>query len=393
MIIGKNFKARVVDVFKAPNGQHIHQVRLLDGVITKGDECELIIDKERRKRIETNHSSCHILQYALQQVISKEIHQAGSYVDQDKVRFDFNYSGKMTDDKIIEVENFINNMIKENLIVSTETLPLEKAKQLGAMALFGEKYKDMVRVVKIGKSLELCGGTHTTNTSEIGPLAIYSCESKGSNVYRIEATTGERLEQILFEQIKPYNDEIIKLLLKAKEIDAEAKKIGIRLDFNVDVNNDKPTSYKDIIYKKNELQYIHDEVKKLEKTYYNLKEKQSLNNLDTYRENIKEYNSLKYLIKITENKDVNILKSIADTLINEITNALVVIVNKKDDDSLNIIIKSNSNVEAGKLIKDISVVLGGNGGGSKTFAQGGAKSNKSSNDLESIIEKAIKENA
>ena len=393
MIIGKNFKARVVDVFKAPNGQHIHQVRLLDGVITKGDECELIIDKERRKRIETNHSSCHILQYALQQVISKEIHQAGSYVDQDKVRFDFNYSGKMTDDKIIEVENFINNMIKENLIVSTETLPLEKAKQLGAMALFGEKYKDMVRVVKIGKSLELCGGTHTTNTSEIGPLAIYSCESKGSNVYRIEATTGERLEQIIFEQIKPYNDEIIKLLLKAKEIDAEAKKIGIRLDFNVDVNNDKPTRYKDIIYKKNELQYIHDEVKKLEKTYYNLKEKQSLNNLDTYRENIKEYNSLKYLIKITENKDVNILKSIADTLINEITNALVVIVNKKDDDSLNIIIKSNSNVEAGKLIKDISVVLGGNGGGSKTFAQGGAKSNKSSNDLESIIEKAIKENA
>ena len=138
---------------------------------------------------------------------------------------------------------------------------------------------------------------------------------------------------------------------------------------------------------------MHDEVKKLEKTYYNLKEQQSLNNLDTYRENIKDYNLLKYLIKITENKDINILKSIADTLINEISNGVVVIINKKEEDSLNIIIKSNSNIDAGKLIKDISSVIQGNGGGSKTFAQGGAKSKKSSTELESIVEKAIKENA
>ena len=195
MIIGSNFKARVIDVFKGPNGQHIHKVRLLDGKITKGDECELVIDKEERKRTEANHSSVHILQYSLQQVISDTIHQAGSYVDSERLRFDFTYSGKITEEKLLEVEQFANNMISKNLIVSTEIMPLDKAKQLGAMALFSEKYGDTVRVVKIGKSIELCGGTHASNTKDIKTLAIYSCESKGSNVYRIEAATSDKTEK------------------------------------------------------------------------------------------------------------------------------------------------------------------------------------------------------
>ena len=156
MILGKNFKARVVDVFKGPNGQHIHKVRLLDGYISVGDEVELVVDRDRRKRIEHNHSSVHILQYALQQVVSNKIKQAGSYVDDERLRFDFTYSGKMTDDKLLEVEKFVNDMISEKIIVSTEIMPLDKAKKLGAMALFDEKYGGSVRVVKIGKSIELC---------------------------------------------------------------------------------------------------------------------------------------------------------------------------------------------------------------------------------------------
>ena len=227
MIIGDNFKARVVDVFKAPNGQHIHKVRLLDGHITIGDECELVLDKDKRKKTEVNHSSVHILQYSLQQVVSNSIKQAGSYVDDERLRFDFSYSGKMTDEKLLEVEKFANEMINENIIVSTEVMPLDKAKELGAMALFSEKYGDMVRVVKIGKSIELCGGTHATNTKEIGNLAIYNCESKGSNVYRIEAVTNNKIESTLYEVIKPYNDEKVKLLLKAKEILDEARNKGI----------------------------------------------------------------------------------------------------------------------------------------------------------------------
>ena len=238
MIIGDNFKARVVDVFKAPNGQHIHKVRLLDGYITIGDECELVLDKDKRKKTEVNHSSVHILQYSLQQVVSNNIKQAGSYVDGERLRFDFSYSGKMTDEKILEVEKFANEMIHQNIIVSTEVMPLDKAKKLGAMALFSEKYGDLVRVVKIGKSIELCGGTHTTNTKEIGDLAIYNCESKGSNVYRIEAVTNNMIEPTLYETIKPYNDEKVKLLLKAREILDDARNKGIRLEFDVDINND-----------------------------------------------------------------------------------------------------------------------------------------------------------
>ena len=373
MIIGDNFKARVVDVIKAPNGQHIHKVRLLDGVISVNDECELILDKERRKLIEANHSSVHILQYALQQTVSSTIHQAGSYVDSDKFRFDFTYSGKMTDEKILEVEKFMNNMISENIIVSTEVMPIDKAKEMGAMALFSEKYGDLVRVVKIGKSIELCGGTHVANTKEIEKIAIMSCESKGSNVYRIEAVGKDKIDDALYEVIKPYNDEKIKLLMKAREILDDAKNSGIKLDFDVDISDDAPTSYKDIIYNRNELQYVHQEVKELEKKYYAMKEKTTLQNLDIYREHIRNIDGLELLVMKVDNKDINILKSISDSLINEMNNGFIFFINIKEDGSANFIVKSNSRINAGLIVKTISNTYDGNGGGSPTFAQGGAK--------------------
>ena len=391
MIIGDNFKARVIDVFKAPNGQHIHKVRLLDGKIKVGDTCELVIDKERRKRIEANHSSVHIIQYSLQQVVSKNIHQAGSYVDNERLRFDFTYSGKMTEENILEVEKFANDMIKENLIVSTEILPLDKAKKLGAMALFSEKYGEKVRVVKIGKSIELCGGTHATNTKEIGSLAIYNCESKGSNIYRIEAVTKDRIEPTMYETIKPYNDEKIKLLLKAREILDKAKNSGINLEFDVDINNDKPTSYKDIMLNRNELQYVHHEVKVLEKKYYEIKEKAVLQNLDIYRENIKTINGVETLIMEVYDKDNNLLKSIADSIINEMENGFIFFIHTKDDNSVNFLAKSNSFVHAGLIVKDAAVSSEGNGGGSETFAQGGGKTTENIDKIISHIKKVIKQ--
>ena len=392
MIIGKNFKARVVDAFKAPNGQHIHKVKLLDGYITKGDQVELVVDKDRRKKIEANHSSVHILQYALQQVVSASIHQAGSYVDDEKFRFDFTYTGKMTDEKILEVEQFATDMIKQNIIVSTEVMPLDKAKQLGAMALFSEKYGKVVRVVKIGKSIELCGGTHVANTKEITNFAIYSCESKGSNVYRIEGVTGDRAEQTLFDVIKPYNDEIIKLLIKAREILDDAKNNGISLVFDVDINNDKPVSFKDIIFNKNELQYVHNEVKLLEKKYNDIKEKQALQNLDLYHENIKEINGIETLIMKVNNQDINLLKSIADSIINEMKNGFIFFVNIKKDNTVNFIAKSNSKINAGMVVKDASMTSEGNGGGSPTFAQGGGKTADKVDEIIEKIEKVIKSN-
>ncbi len=391
MIIGKNFKARLLDCFKAPNGQHIHKVKLLDGFISFNDECEIVLDKDRRKRTESNHSSVHMLQYALQQCVSSQIRQAGSYVDGDKLRFDFTYSGKMTDDKIVEVENFVNDLINKHIIISTEIMPIDKAKQIGAMALFNEKYGDVVRVVKIGKSIELCGGTHAANTKDIEKFAIYSYESKGSNLYRIEATTDGKIEDTLFDIIKPYNDEMIKLLMKAKEIIDEAREVGIQLDFDVDINHDKPESYKDIIFNRNELQYIQQEVRDLEKKYHQLREKQVLSNLDVYREHIKDYNGTFGLLMTVENRDTNLLKSVADAMIEEMGTGFVFFANIKSDGSINFLSRSNCHANSGLIVKDASVSSLGNGGGSKTFAQGGGKTKDALPKIYTHIEKVLRD--
>lgn len=391
MIIGKNFKARLLDAFKAPNGQHIHKVKLLDGYISANDECEIILDKDRRKRIECNHSSVHMLQYALQQCISGQIRQSGSYVDGDKLRFDFTYSGKMTDDKIIEVENFVNDMIDKHIIISTEIMPIDKAKQIGAMALFNEKYGDVVRVVKIGKSIELCGGTHAANTRDIGHFAIYSYESKGSNLYRIEAATGGKIEDTLYNIIKPYNDETIKLLMKAKGILDEAKEVGIQLNFDVDIEHPKPVSYKDIIFNRNELQYVQQEVRDLEKKFQQLREKQVLSNLDVYREHIKDYNGTFGLLMTVENKDVNLLKSVADAMIEEMGTGFVFFADIKDDGSINFLSRSSCHANSGLIVKDAAVSSNGNGGGSPTFAQGGGKTKDALPKIYTHIEKVLRD--
>lgn len=389
MIVGKNFKARVLDVFKAPNGQHIHKVKLLDGTITIKDECELVVDKDRRTRTEANHSSVHILQYALQQVVSDTIKQAGSYVDDERLRFDFTYAGKMTDEKLLEVEKFANDMINQEIIVSTEVMPLDKAKQLGAMALFSEKYGETVRVVKIGKSIELCGGTHTSNSKNIKSLAIYSCESKGSNVYRIEAATADKIEPTLYNIIKPYNDEMIKLLMKAREILEEARNEGIKLEFNVDIDNNKPTSYKDIIFNKNELQYVQQEVKELEKKYFELKEKRTLENLDIYLEHLKNYNGTQGIVMKLHNKDINLLKSIADNIVNQVGECFVFFANVKDNGSINFLARSTNKINAGLIVKNASIASDGNGGGSPTFAQGGGKNTDTLTEIFENIEKVL----
>lgn len=389
MIIGKGFKARVVDVFKGPNGQHIHKVRLLDGVINVNDDCEIIIDKDKRRRIEANHSSVHILQLALQTIVSKDIKQAGSYVDDERLRFDFTYPGKLIDEEIIKVEDFANNYINQDIIVATEVMPIDKARSMGAMALFSEKYGDTVRVVKIGKSIELCGGTHANNTRDIHKFAIYNVESKGSNVYRIEAATGSKIDSLLFDVIKPYNDEEVKLLMKVKDIMAQAKNENIKIDFDVDIDNSKPESYKDIIFNKNELAYVKEEVKEFEKRYFDLKQEKALSNLDFYKEKIKDYDGIKGLIMETAGMDMNLLKAIADSLVNYMGKGFVFFSNIKNNSSINFIARSTSSVNAGFIIKEVSLAAGGNGGGSPTFASGGGKDISKLKEIYEYVEKEI----
>ena len=392
MIVGKNFKARVVDVFKGPNGQHIHKIKLLDGKIAVNDEVEVIIDKQRRKEIEANHSSVHLLQYALQTVVDKNIKQAGSYVDEFKLRFDFTCPSKISDEEIVKTEEVVNNIIKKGIITSTEIMPLDKAKELGAIALFGEKYNDTVRVVKIDKSIELCGGTHIANTKDIKKFAIYNFESKGSNTYRIESVTNNRLETTLFDVIKPYNDEMVKLLIKAKEILDIANKQEIKLEFDVEIDNSAPTSYKDIIYNQNELNYIQSEVKALEKNYNNEIERLTLNNLDIYLDRTKEINNKKFLYLELDNIEMFLVKAIADNLCNKFTSVLVFIANIKEDNSVNFIARNSiETINAGYIIKSVTTAFNGNGGGSTTFAQGGIKDKSHLKEIKKIIEDILNE--
>ena len=390
MLTSSKFKARVLNLSKAPNGQHLHEVKLLDGSISVGDSLTCNIDASRRRKIEVNHSSVHLTQYALQKYISDKIKQAGSYVDDSGFRFDFTYTGKILDDKIIEIEEFINNYVKENIETKTDIMSLEEAKKTGAMALFSEKYGDTVRVVTIGESKELCGGTHIKNTNEIKKYAIVNIESKGSNVYRIEGVTNDNIEDRLFEAIKPYNDEKIKLLMKARNIISMAKKDGIKLDFDIEIDNEQPLSYKDIINERNGLEYTSNEVKNLEKKYKEEKSKLALNDLSKYEKNIKEKDNYKYLIMQVEKEDTNVLKDVCDTLLNKMGTGYIVMANVKEND-ISYIVRSNlDEVVAGDLIKKIVGELDGKGGGSKTFAQGASpKSKKLSKVLDSLVEEII----
>ena len=383
-----NFKAKVVDVVKAPNGQHLHKVEVVEGTITNGP-CHIGIIEERRRKIARNHSSVHILQKALQDVLSSNIHQAGSYVDDERLRFDFTFTGKILEHDILEIERLCNEKIQMNSDVLIREMPLEEAKKLGAMALFSEKYKDVVRVVTIGDSIELCGGTHVKNTSDIKELAIVKLESKGSNVYRIEAATNDNITSAIAEVVKNYVEEIKKLLDKAKNILESAKEEGIDLSFDVILDQSGLNSYQDIIANKNQLEHVQVEVKELEKKYNEEKLNKASNNLDEFLNKIEEVNGKKVIITRVDNYDMEILKGIVDNLMNNIKEGLVFIVNVKGN-NVNFVCRSSIATHAGLLVKNASLKSLGNGGGSNSFAQGGGKTLEFLDEIFEYVKEEIK---
>ena len=196
----------------------------------------------------------------------------------------------------------------------------------------------------------------------------------------------------MFEVIKPYNDETVKLLIKAKEILALAKKQGIDLTFDVEIDNTPPKSYKDIIFNQNELSYIQSEVKSLEKTYNNELEKLTLSNLDNYLSRTKEINGKKLLYLELDNIEMFLVKSMADDLCNKFEQVVILLANIKEDNSVNFICRSSiPTVNAGFVIKSITTACGGNGGGSATFAQGGIKDKSHLGEIKHSLEELINE--
>lgn len=385
-----NFKAKIIDVVKAPNGQNLHKAQIVEGSVGLNDICTIKIMEDKRLDTAANHSSVHILQKTLQEVLSSNIHQAGSYVDNERLRFDFTYTGKIYEEQAVEIEKAVNEKISQNIDTVIREMPLEEAKKLGAMALFNEKYKDIVRVVQIGDSIELCGGTHVKNTSEIEKFAIIKLESKGSNLYRIEATTKHNVEQLVGEVVKSYTEEIRKYLSKAKFILDEAQSLGIDLEFNVILDQEGTSSYKDIIYSKNELGYVQNEVRLLEKKLKDEKVKLESNNIEEYLNNVEEINGVKAVLLRTSGKETNVLKSLADALINMLGKSLVFIANVNDGNVM-FICRSSCDIHAGLTVKRASQLSDGNGGGSPTFAQGGGKTIENLDKIFNLIREDIEE--
>ena len=391
-IKNKKLKAKVTEVKKAPNGQHLHKVEILEGKIKTNDMCTIKIMSDRRKKIAINHSSVHIIQKALQDNLSNSIQQAGSYVDQDRLRFDFTFTGKILEEDIIRIEDKVNEVIKEHIETEISNMSLDEAKEKGAMALFSDKYKDIVRVVKIGSSLELCGGTHIKSTDEIERFAILKVESKGSNLYRLEACTNDMVPTLISEIVAKYVDDIKSLLEKAKAILAKAKEENIELKFDIVLDQQGLNSYKDIIYNKNQLEYIQTEVRHLEKRYNEEKAKRIDYNLDEYLKEMRTINNMNALMLRVKDMEMAMLKDICDKLMNQIKTGMVFIANVRGD-NVNFVCKCNNDLKlsAGLIIKKASLMANGNGGGSSTFAQGGGTTTKTLDDIFKSIEEDINE--
>ncbi len=368
-----NAKIKVLDVIKAPNGQHLLKIEVLDGIIRKNDNVLTHVLQNTREDICKNHSAVHLLQKSLQQLLGDSVHQAGSYVDSKYLRFDFTYHGRLSDEMISKVEDLVNEKINTNVDVITDIMDIDSAKKLGAMALFEDKYKDKVRVVKILDSIELCGGTHVSNTKDIARFCILSVTNKGADTYRIEATTDSNIDSVILDYIKPYNDKIKKLLSKAKRIITDAQNMDIKLEFNFNLSNTLAKSYKDIVLIKYEYENLSKIVKQLEKDFEQKKSHLALNNLDLFTNSLVVTNNVKNIIVVTEGYDINVLKQVVDTLVNNNIDIFVLVANVKNN-NVNFIIKTNidkDNIDCGVIIKDLTSKCNGNGGGNKYFAQGG----------------------
>ena len=387
-ISNDSFTAKVVDVFKAPNGQNVHQVKVLSGVIKKG-EVDLIIDEERRKKIESNHSSVHLLQYSLRTLIDKNIAQNGSRVDDTTLRFDFTSPTKLTDEMLISVEEKVNRLIKDKIKRVTTLKNISEIDKSEVMALFNEKYGDVVRLVEFNGSKELCGGTHVKNTSDIKLFSILSFESKGSNVYRVEAATGLNVKSELLKFSKNYLDDIIKLTIKAKSILQEASNEHIKLDYKIRSISDTVNSYKDLVRLKGELASLVEEVKNLEKEYTKLKEEKLVKSLSNLKDDVVNINGTNLLLKKVENMNINSLKQVMDNLVNEYQNIFILLANINDE-TVNFLARSNNvNLNAGVIIKEAATKSLGNGGGSATFAQGAGKDINKIEEIFADIKKGI----
>ena len=332
----------VYDTIKILNTKIGHIGKVISGTFSNGNVVKFSVDTKNRHLTAINHTSTHLLQSALREVLGKHVEQAGSLVEANRLRFDFTHFKPVTKDELEKIERIVNEKIENSINVIKREMPLTEAKKEGAMALFGEKYGDEVRTVKISDfSFELCGGTHIDNTSEIKCFKIISESGVASGIRRIEAITSDTL-------ISYYNDEVAKLdsisaLLKVPASETYDK-----------VNN------------------LLNDVKELKSEVDSLKKQLSVNEVSDI--NVEKINGLDVVINNFSNKNMDELKNLADS-IKEKNKDYVVILLSKNSSGVSIVVSISDTaiskgLHAGNILKQLAVTLGGNGGGKDKFAQG-----------------------
>lgn len=342
-ILGENFNGEVVDVQKQ-KGIFIHTVKSSTPP-TQNMIYELTIDIQKRNATRKNHTATHLLHKALKDVLGSHINQAGSYVTSEKLRFDFNHYNALTPEELSKVEELVNDKICEALDVNVEIMNIDDAKNKGAMALFGDKYGDTVRVVSAGNfSIELCGGTHIDNIGKIGLFKIESESGIASGIRRIEATTG----------INAYK--------KIKEMDIQLASLSELL-------KSEPTKLIEKVEKLNStLKYNQKEIQNLKSIIADFQTKNIENNFEII-------NGIKVLAMVIGNKNANELREIVDKIKDRFKSCIVILGSQSDKAIFTVgVTKDLTNrVKAGNLVKIAAQVAGGNGGGRPDFAQAGGK--------------------
>ena len=356
----------VLDVSKMPNGQHLHVLE--NNTFKVGDVVEAKVDDKNRSLTRKNHSSAHLLQAALQLVLGNHVHQQGSQVGSEYCRFDFNNYQSLTDEEIIKVEDIVNKYINEAHKVNTLVLPIEEAKKLGAMALFGEKYGKYVRVVDMEVSKEFCAGTHVFNTNEIKQFALYSVESIGSGIFRATAATSDNAMNYVKESQANVMATIDNVISKGNDLVKKAAAEGIKLEFNYKKSDLNEFGYRYILAIRKELEKAQNSIKDLEKTYNAKKSQNALNDLSKF-DSLIENNKL---VAKVDTMDSNLLKDMASALKNN-KGLDYVLFAATDNTKVTFVCSAKAPFDARDIVKAATSICGGGGGGKPDLAQAGGK--------------------
>ena len=349
MLNSADCSLRVLDVKKTPKGYYVHTCVLESGIVKVGDHLNAQVDKEYRMAIARNHTATHLLQAALREVLGDHVHQAGSYQDAEITHFDFTHFSAVTPEELARVQKIVNDKIYESMNVTVREMPIEEAKKLGAMALFGEKYGKVVRVVDIeGWSTEFCGGTHVKNTAQIGGFKIVSEASVAAGIRRIEAVTGRNL--LIRANLQEAMLHTVANTLKANNVTA----LPVRAEA------------------------VMAENKALAKELEEIKAQVAASKVTSLFDNAEEIGGVKIASAYFTGTTGDTLRGMCDTIRDKAVKPAVAVLVGKAEDKITMAVTvtkqaQEKGLKAGALVKEIAAIAGGKGGGKPDFAMAGLK--------------------